>query len=89
MVGIAIHAIGEDNRPLGRRERRFKNERSVDVAALDFGVRMFRAISQRPLFSSPRRAAKQASDSKCGNPSQSMEPFFPTSAIVSQFPMQA
>ena len=47
------------------------------------------AISQRPCFSLPRRAAKQASESKAGQHSQSIEPSRPTRAAVSQSPISA
>jgi hypothetical protein len=47
------------------------------------------AICQRPLSGSPSSAAKQAAVSISGSHSQSMEPFRPTSAAVSQSPMSA
>jgi hypothetical protein len=40
------------------------------------------AIFQRPLSRVPRRAAKQASESKRGRHSQSIEPSLPTSAML-------
>jgi hypothetical protein len=45
--------------------------------------------SHRPFFRSPRRAAKQAPESKRGQQSQSIEPQREMSAAVSQSPMIA
>jgi hypothetical protein len=47
------------------------------------------AISQRPFLCVPRSAAKQASESKAGQHSQSIEPLRPTSAAVSPSPISA
>jgi hypothetical protein len=47
------------------------------------------AICQRPWSDVPSNAAKQASESKRGQHSQSIDPFSPTSAAVSQSPMSA
>jgi hypothetical protein len=45
------------------------------------------AISHRPFPSVPSKAAKQASESKAGQHSQSIDPLRPTSAAVSQSPI--
>jgi hypothetical protein len=45
------------------------------------------AMRQRPFLLFPSSAAKQASESKRGQQSQSMEPSLETSAAVSQSPM--
>ena len=50
---------------------------------------VFGAIRQRPLSASPSSAAKQASESKRGQHSQSIEPSRETSAAVSQSPISA
>jgi hypothetical protein len=44
-------------------------------------------ISHRPFLFVPNKAAKQASESKAGQHSQSIEPSRPTSAAVSQSPI--
>ena len=46
-------------------------------------------ICQRPCSSEPSNAAKQASESKRGQHSQSIEPSRPTNAAASQSPISA
>jgi len=46
------------------------------------------AIFQRPCFSLPSSAAKQASESNAGQHSQSIDPSRPTNAAVSQSPIK-
>jgi hypothetical protein len=46
-------------------------------------------ICHRPFSAVPRSAAKQAGESNLGQQSQSIDPFLPTSAAVSQSPINA
>lgn len=50
---------------------------------------LFGAMSQWPLSTAPRRAAKQAAESKRGRHSQSMDPSRPTRPLVMRSPMSA
>jgi hypothetical protein len=49
----------------------------------------FGASSHLPFCSVPINAAKQAGEEKSGQHNQSIDPFFPTSAAVSQSPIRA
>jgi hypothetical protein len=51
--------------------------------------RSFGAMRHLPFFLLPNNAAKHAGEEKFGQQSQSIEPFNPTSAAVSQSPINA
>ena len=75
------HEVDQRDGALGGFEARFQDQRVAAIAAGDAcAVRRCGAISQRPCSGVPSSAAKQASESKRGQHSQSIEPSRPTSA---------
>ena len=86
-VAARRHEIDQVNRAVSRLEPGLKDQGVIPIAARGAGNFPAGAISQRPCFSVPRSAAKQASESKAGQHSQSIDPFRPTSAAVSQSPI--
>ena len=86
-VAARRHEIDQRDHAVGGLEPRLQDQRIVPVAARGSVTSPAGAISQRPCLEVPSNAAKQASESKAGQHSQSIDPSRPTRAAVSQSPI--
>ena len=81
------HEIDQADAPLGGREGRLEDQRAFRYRLSVTPAGTCGAICHRPFFGSPSSAAKQLSESNRGRQSQSIDPFRPTRAAVSQSPI--
>ena len=89
LLGAHRHEIDQRRRAVVGLEMRFENERVWAGSARVILAVCRGAISQRPCSGVPSSAAKQASESKRGQHSQSIEPSRATSAALLQSPISA